>query len=39
MFITELTPHVWNALDWVFLVLLFALVLCIAVQMATVEVR
>jgi len=34
-----LAPHVWNALDWVFLVLLFLLVLCIAVQMATVEVR
>ena len=33
MFITELTPHVWNALDWTFLVLLASLVLCIAVQM------
>ena len=31
--------HVWNALDWTFLVLLFLLVCAIAVQMATVEVR
>lgn len=31
--------HVWNALDWVFLIVLFALVCAIAVQMATVEVR
>jgi len=39
MFITELTPHVWNAIDWVFLVLMFLTVCAIAVQMATVEVR
>ena len=39
MFLTQLTPHVWNALDWVFLAILVALVCAIAVQMATVEVR
>jgi hypothetical protein len=33
-----LVPHVWNALDWTFLVLLFALVCAIAVQMDCTEV-
>ena len=39
MFLTQITPHVWNALDWTFLVLLFAIVICIAVQMDCAEVR
>ena len=39
MFITEITPHVWNALDWTFLITLAALVVCIAMQMNCAEVR
>ena len=31
--------HVWNALDWTFLVFMFLLVVCIAVQMDCAEVQ